>query len=87
MSTLLATIKKIESIDSLNIVTFDFNGIDLKMMSLGLNHEVKVGRKVALAIKSTSVAIAKEFSGSISYANKIHASIIEVTNGKLLSSI
>ena len=87
MSTLLATIKKIESVDSLNIVTFDFNGIDLKMMSLGLHDEVQVGKKASLAIKSTSVAIAKEFSGEISYANKIHSSIVAVNNGELLSSI
>jgi len=66
MSTLLATIKKIQSVDTLNIVTFDFNGIELTMMSLGLHDEVQVGKKVSLAIKPSSVAIAKEFSGSIS---------------------
>ncbi|MBC8237339.1 MAG: TOBE domain-containing protein [Helicobacteraceae bacterium] len=87
MSTLLARIKKIQSIDNLNIVTFDFNGIDLKMMSLGLHDEVQVGKKAALSIKPSSVAIAKEFSGSISYANKIHASIVAVNNGELLSSV
>ena len=87
MSRLLATIKKIQSVDNLNLVTFDFNGIELKMMSLGLHDEVQVGKKVSLAIKPSSVAIAKEFSGSISYTNKIHASIVEVNNGELLSSI
>ena len=87
MSTLVASIKDIQSVDSLNIVTFDFNGIELKMMSLDLADEVQVGRKASLAIKATSVAVAKEFSGEISYANKIHASILEVNNGELLSSI
>ena len=87
MSTLLARIKKIQSVDNLNLVTFDFNGIELKMMSLGLHDAVQVGKKVSLAIKPSSVAIAKEFSGEISYANKIHASIVAVTNGELLSSV
>lgn len=87
MSTLSATIKKIQSVDNLNLVTFDFNGIDLKMMSLGLGKEIQVGKKVILAIKPSSVAIAKEFSGEVSYANKIHASIVEVNNGELLSRI
>lgn len=87
MSTLSATIKKIQSVDNLNLVTFDFNGIDLKMMSLGLGKETQVGKKVILAIKPSSVAIAKEFSGEVSYANKIHASIVEVNNGELLSRI
>lgn len=87
MSTLVATIKKIQSVDNLNLVTFDFNGIELKMMSLGLHDTVQIGKKVSLAIKPSSVAIAKEFSGEISYANKIHASILAVTNGELLSSV
>ena len=87
MSTLLATIKKIQSVDNLNLVSFDFNGTELKMMSLGLGAEVQVGKKVSLAIKPSSVALAKEFSGELSYINTIHASIVEVQNGELLSSI
>lgn len=87
MSQLVAKIKKIQTTDNLNLVTFDFNGADLKMMSLGLHDEIQVGKQVSLSIKSTSVAIAKDFNGQISYANKIHASIVEVNNGKLLSRI
>lgn len=87
MSILRASIKKIENVENLNLVTFDFNGIDLKMVSLGLGKDVQVGKKVMLAIKPSSVAIAKEFSGEVSYTNKIHSTIIEVNNGKLLSSI
>ncbi|MFT5662411.1 MAG: molybdopterin-binding protein [Sulfurimonas sp.] len=87
MSILRASIKKIQNVENLNLVTFDFNGIDLKMMSLGLGEEVQVGKQVTLAIKPSSIAIAKEFSGKVSYANKIHASILEVNNGELLSSI
>lgn len=87
MSTLIATITKIQSVDNLNLVSFDFNGTELKMMSLGLGAEVQVGKKVSLAIKPSSVALAKEFSGELSYINSIHASIVEVKNGELLSSI
>ena len=87
MSTFIATVKKIQSVENLNLVTFDFNGIELQMMSLGLHEDVQIGKKASLAIKSTAVAIAKEFSGELSYANKIHASIVKVENGILLSSI
>ncbi len=33
------TIKDIQTVDSLNIVTFEFEGIDLSMMSLELKDE------------------------------------------------
>ena len=87
MSTLKAVIKSIKSVDTLNLVTFDFNGIALTMMSLELASDVLVGKNVLLNIKSSSVALAKDLSGQISYINIIHANIKEVSNGELLSSI
>jgi len=87
MSNLLATIKEIQTVDSLNIVSFDFFGTELTMMSLELKDEVKVGRKVILGIKPTTVAIAKNFSGEISYSNQIESSIASIEIGKLLCSI
>ena len=87
MSKLIATIKQIDSVDSLNIVTFDFNGTILKMMGLDLNEDVKVGKKVSLNMKPTSVAIGKEFSGIVSYSNQLDAVIDSINNGELLCSI
>ncbi len=87
MSNLIATIKEIQTVDSLNIVNFDFFGIDLTMMSLELKDEVKVGKRVILGIKPTTVAIAKDFSGDISYSNQIESTIQSIEIGKLLCSI
>jgi len=87
MSKLIATIKQIDSVDSLNIVTFDFNGTILKMMGLDLNENAKVGKKVSLNMKPTSVAIGKEFSGIVSYSNQLDAVIDSINNGELLCSI
>jgi len=56
-------------------------------MSLGLNDEIFVGKEVILGIKPTHVAIGKDFSGLVSYANQIKATIISCEHGKLLSSI
>ena len=39
---MIARVKDIKTIDSLNIVEFDFNNITLKMMSLELHKEVKL---------------------------------------------
>jgi len=87
MSKLITTIIKIQSVDSLNIVSFDLNGIVLKMMSLELDESISVGTKVSLGIKSTTIGIAKDFSGSLSYSNQLNVVIDEISNGELLSSV
>ena len=87
MSQLVATIKKINSIDNLNIVEFDFHGLTLKMMSLDLNADVQVGKKVKLSVKPTNISIAKNLIGEISLSNQIVATIENLENGQLLSSV
>jgi molybdopterin-binding protein len=87
MSQIIARIKKINNIDSLNIVEFDFFGNTLKMMSLDLSKDVQIDKKVKLAIKPTNISIAKNLSGEISLSNQIIAIIQSVENGALLSSI
>ena len=87
MSQFVATIKKINSIDNLNIVEFDFHGLTLKMMSLDLNDDVQVGKKVKLSVKPTNISIAKNLIGEISLSNQIVATIENLENGQLLSSV
>jgi molybdopterin-binding protein len=87
MSKLIATIKKINNIDNLNIVDFDFFGNNLKMMSLDLNPNVQIGKKVKLSVKPTNISIAKNLLGDISLSNKLVAIIQNVENGKLLCSL
>ena len=87
MNKFNAKITKIQSVENLNIVNFDFCGQGLSMMSLDLNEKVDVGCQVVLTAKPTHIAIAKEFSGDISYSNQLKAKIIEINNGELLSSI
>ncbi|MCT7648501.1 TOBE domain-containing protein [Aliarcobacter butzleri] len=87
MSKLVAKVSKINSLDNLNIVEFDFFGKTLKMMSLGLNSDIQIGTKVNLCVKPTNVAIAKNLSGEISLSNQLFATIENIENGELLSSI
>ncbi len=87
MSQLIATVTKIENIDNLNIVTFDFFDNELQMMSLDLSNNIQIGTKVILTVKPTHIGIAKDFNGNISYANQLNTTIKECNNGKLLSSI
>ena len=87
MNTLIATVSKINTLDSLNIVKFDLLGETLSMMSLELDEKVKIGVKVELTTKPSLIAIAKDFSGVLSYSNQLVAKIISIENGELLSSI
>ncbi len=87
MNKIEAIISQIDNIDNLNIVQFDFSEIKLKMMSLDLNENIKVGQKVILIVKSTNVLVAKDFQGMISFSNQFKANIKDVDNGQLLSSI
>ena len=87
MNKIEAIISQIDNIDNLNIVQFDFLGISLKMMSLDLSENIKVGQKVILIVKSTNILVAKNFEGMLSFSNQFKAKIEEVDKGKLLSSI
>ena len=84
---MIARVKDIKTKDNLNIVEFDFNGLTLKMMSLDLNADVQVGKKVKLSVKPTNISIAKNLIGEISLSNQIVATIENLENGQLLSSI
>ena len=87
MNIFEAVVEQIECVDSLCIVRFDFKDTPLSMMSLDLSADIKVGVRVKLLAKATHVAIAKGFSGNISYSNQIKAKIIEIEKGELLASV
>ncbi len=84
---MIARVKDIKTIDSLNIVEFDFNNITLKMMSLELHKEVKLESKVKLLVKPSNVIISKNYIEDISLSNQTLAKIVTIENGELLSSI
>ena len=87
MSQIIATIKNIRNVDSLNIVEFGFFNHTLKMVSLNLNKQITLNKKVQLSIKPTNILIAKNLQGEISISNQLKAKIVKVENGELLSSI
>lgn len=87
MSQIIATIKNIRNVDSLNIVEFGFYNHTLKMVSLNLNKQIAIDKKVKLSIKPTNILIAKNLQGEISISNQLKAKIVKVENGELLSSI
>lgn len=87
MSKIKAKISNIQSLENLNIVSFSFYDTTLTMMSLELKKEVQIGKEVLLNIKPTTVALAKNLSGEISYSNQIECKILSIDMGELLCSI
>lgn len=87
MNRLEATVVDIEAEQNLHIIYFDFQGIRLSMMGLDLPFGLCVGTNVVLGAKPSHLAIAKNLSGELSYANQLDATIVSIENGKLLSSL
>jgi len=86
MNKLKVTVSRIDTLENLNIVQFDFSGINLSMMSLGLSN-INVGNKVVLSVNASHIAIAKDFEGEISLSNKLPCIIERLDKGELLSSL
>lgn len=87
MNRLQAVVTRIEGEQNLHIITFDYEGVSLRMMGLDLPKGLHVNAHVTLGIKPSHVAIAKNLNGELSYSNQLPATIVSIENGKLLSSI
>ena len=87
MNQFNATVKKIEQVENLHLVSFEFGNQTIKMLSLELDKLLALESSVKLRVKSTNIAIAKNFTGLLSYANQLNAKVTHVNNGILLSSI
>lgn len=87
MSNIEATVQSIECNDGLNIVTFSLGEQTLTMVSLELEDTLTVGAKCLLSVNASSVAIAKNLSGMLSYSNQLSAKVIAIEKGKLLARV
>jgi molybdopterin-binding protein len=87
VSKLNATITAIESEKILNVVTFTVAGFTLKMISLELDKKAQINQRVLLSTKATTVAIAKDFTGALSYSNQILLQIQDIDRGKILTTL
>ena len=87
MNSMTATVTRIDTVENLNIVQFDMQGDSLTMMSLDLNDTIQSGTVVKLAVKATNIAIGKEISGSLSYANQLPVIVENIEEGALLSAV
>ena len=87
MNQIKASVTEIQSVENLNVVTFKVNNYSLKMMSLDLSNALVVDAIVSLLFKPTTVAIAKNISGELSFSNQLNVKIISMEVGELLASL
>ena len=86
INNLEAKVISIQSVEDLNIVKFEFENHILSMMSLGLK-DTKINSRVILSANPSHIAIAKDFSGLLSYSNQIKTKITHIEMVELLCSI
>ncbi len=88
MSTITATIQKVQNLHNLHIVTFVAGSKELTMMSLELSQELHKNTKVALQVKPTAVGIGKQVENALlSYENQLPCTVVSLDRGKLLCSV
>jgi len=87
MSFIDATVSDIQISESLHIVSFDFHGEILSMMSLELEDALKIGSQVKLQVKPSHVAISKDLNQQLSYSNQIPSTISNIDSGKLVTTL
>jgi molybdopterin-binding protein len=87
MNYINAVVRERESLENINLVSFEADKQSLKMISLELSDEIKQGKKVVLGIKSTNIALAKNLEGELSISNQLRITIASLNFGKLLCSV
>lgn len=87
MNPLRATLKKINTLENLNLIYMQIQEQKLSMMSLELNENICLNSEVILSIKPSHISISKDLSLSNTSSNQLFAKIIAIRNGKILSSV
>ena len=87
MNIINATITDIKKYEDISAVYFDANGVEIGMVALELDPELKIGTKVQLKAKATNIALAKGLNAQISIANQLEAVVEDVVNGEILCSV
>jgi len=87
MNYIKASVTSIDSFDGITVVGFKAGREALTMMSLELDKSLQTGSEVILAVKATTVSLAREKSALLSISNQLPVQISSIAKGELLSSV
>jgi molybdopterin-binding protein len=87
MNYIKASVISIDTFESITLVGFSAAKEVLTMMSLELDSSLQIGSAVILAVKATTVSLAREKSPMLSISNQLSVRIRSIDEGELLSRI
>jgi len=87
MNYIRASVTFIDTFENITVVGFSAGAEELTMMALELDDSLLVGSVVTLALKATTVSLAKEKSAMLSISNQLPVRIQSLDMGKLLCSV
>jgi molybdate transport system regulatory protein len=87
MSQLRGKLTTIKKNSALHLLEFKLIAQSIKLLTLELPKFMAVGEFYSLCVKSTDIALAKDFSGTISVLNQLEATILSIRCEEILCSI
>lgn len=87
MGSFTAEITEIQSLETLHLVHLRSQGHILSMISLELDHRVKVGAKVDLFVKSSNIILSRIPQTEITLANQLPVKIEAVNIGEIVTTV
>jgi len=87
MNYIRASVTSIDSFENITLVGFEAGDEVLVMMALELDGSLQVGSDVILALKATTISLAKEKNTMLSISNQLPVRIQSIDMGTLLCSV
>ena len=87
MSKLYATVTGVTSHEMLTIVTFDFYGQSLQMLSLDMQQKLHEGQRVVLGVKPWTIGLLGMRAEESTFVNQLHVKVQKIEKGSLLTSV
>jgi len=87
VSKLPATVTGVTSHEMLTIVTFDFYGQSLQMLSLDMQQKLHEGQRVILGVKPWTIGLLGMRAEESSFVNQLYVKVQKIEKGSLLTSV
>jgi molybdopterin-binding protein len=87
MNYIKAKVTSIDTFENINVVGFTAGEETLAMMALELDSSLQIGSVVILALKATTISLAREKNAMLSISNQLPVRIQSIDDGTLLSSV
>ncbi|HGZ71298.1 MAG TPA: hypothetical protein ENK74_07830 [Nitratifractor sp.] len=87
MSQIRGTLTNIRHNSMLHLLEFELKGQSVTLLTLELHRTMTLGESYELCVKSTDIALAKDFSGTLSILNQLQATVVSIDCQELLCSV